>query len=62
MTLGHIVATTNVRLNLKKMCGKEDEFDPEILLQKKGIEMVKELQASYDVSKDIFFFHFLLKR
>ena len=50
MTLGHIVATT--KLPWKKLFGlkKKKEFDAEKLLAKKGIEMMKEWQASYQVS------------
>lgn len=63
MTLGHIVATTDVRLNLKKMCGKEDEFDAEKLLQKNAIELVKNWQRNYDVSPTcVIFKHELLRK
>ena len=50
MTLGHIVATT--KLPWKKSFGlkKKKKFNADKLLAKKGIEMMKEWQASYQVS------------
>ena len=50
MTLGHIVATT--RIPWQKFLGlhKKKKFSADQLLAKKGIEMMREWQASYQVS------------
>jgi hypothetical protein len=46
MTLGHIVATTSVRLNFLK---KRKQFDGDNFLNKNGVQMIKNIAKSYKV-------------
>ncbi len=51
MTLGHIVATTSVRLNFLK---KRKQFDGDNFLNKNGVQMIKNIAKSYKVGEPHF--------
>lgn len=48
LTLGQIVAST--KIPWKKSFQKKKKFNADKMLAKRGIEMMKEWQASYEVS------------
>ena len=50
LTLGHIVATTKLPWKKSFRLKKKKEYDADTLLAKKGIAIIKEWQASYQVS------------
>merc|ERR1712226_554336 len=52
MTLGHIVSSTKVRLTFKKILGKEDKIDPEKLIEKYGVDFIKQIQRQDDDTTD----------
>ena len=50
LTLGHIVATTKIPWKKAFGLGKKKQFNADKMLAKRGIEIMKEWQASYQVS------------
>ena len=50
MTLGHMVATTQFPWQIIPGLHEKNEFCAEQLPARKGIQMMKQLQASYRVS------------
>ena len=46
MTLGHIVATTSIRMNIFK---KRKQFDGDNFLNKNGVQMIRNLAKSFRV-------------
>ena len=50
LTLGHIVATTKIPWKKALGLGKKKQFNADKMLAKRGIEIMKEWQASYQVS------------
>ena len=50
MTLGHIVATTKIPWQKFLKLNKKKKFNADAMLAKKGIEMMKEWQSSYQVN------------
>ena len=52
MTLAHIVSTTNVRHFLRKhvLRRSDDDLDPDKILEKHGVDMIKEFQRNFNVS------------
>lgn len=50
MTLGHIISTTPIKFK----CGnKKKSVDPNEIIQKRGVDMIRALVATYEVIREL---------